>query len=220
MAVRPCLKNWMSGLCKQPEVKRVFKTSYYSYYNGNHFADDSIFRAIQALAANYRAYGPSIWPGGGWPGAAGKPLPFPADYRFHSAMTGTLGLGDDLNRYTPAKEQEVAGLVWEYKAIRPIVQEGDLYRLVSPRSGSLAALEYVTLDRTAAVVFVFRHTDHYWQAATRVRLCGLAPLRRYRIEGLKEGQEIIASGQSLTSLGILPELGGHFASALIKLTSV
>lgn len=141
-------------------------------------------------------------------------------YRFHSAMTGTLGLGNDLNRYTPAKEQEVAGLVREYKAIRPIVQEGNLYRLVSPRSGSLAALEYVTLDRTAAVVFVFRHTDHYWQAATRVRLCGLDPLRRYRIEGLKEGQEIIASGQSLMSLGILPELGGHFASALIKLTSV
>lgn len=78
----------------------------------------------------------------------------------------------------------------------------------------------IQLDRTEAVVFIFRYTDHYWQAASRIRLQGLDPLRRYRLEGLQEGPETTASGQSLMSLGLLPELAGHFASALIKLKSV
>jgi alpha-galactosidase len=141
-------------------------------------------------------------------------------YRFHSAMAGVLGLGVDLDRFTPAKEKEVAELVRQYKAIRPIVQDGNLYRLVSPRSGSLSALSYVSPDQTEAVVFVFRHTEHYWLAASRVRLRGLDPLRRYRVEGLQAGRETVASGQSLMSLGLLPELTGHFASALLRLKSV
>lgn len=139
-------------------------------------------------------------------------------YRFHSAMTGTLGVGEDLHRYTPEYEAEVAAYIREYKAIRPIVQEGDLYRLISPRRGSLAALEYVKPDRSEAVVFVYRHTEHYWFSAARVRLCGLDPARSYRVEGLR--REIVVSGQSLMSLGLLPELSGHFASALIKLTAL
>lgn len=87
----------------------------------------------------------------------------------------------------------------EYKEIRPLVQEGALYRLLSPRSGPLAALEYVSPDRSEAAIFAFRHTEHYWQAATRLRLRGLDPARRYRVSGLKVGQEIIVSGQSLLS---------------------
>ncbi|MBN9389763.1 MAG: alpha-galactosidase [Chloroflexi bacterium] len=141
-------------------------------------------------------------------------------FRFHSAMTGALGLGDDLTRYTPEREQAVIEFVREYKEIRPIVQEGALYRLLSPRSGPIAALQYVLPDRSEAVVFVFRHTEHYWQAATRIRLQGLDPARRYRVTGLKAGQEIKVSGQSLMSLGILPELSGHFASTLVKLKAV
>jgi alpha-galactosidase len=141
-------------------------------------------------------------------------------FRFHSAMTGMLGLGDDLTRYTPEREQAVIQFVREYKEIRPIVQEGGLYRLLSPRGGTLSALEYVLPDRGEAVVFIFRHTDHYWQAAARIRLQGLDPARRYRVTGLKEGQEITASGESLMNLGILPDLTGHFASALVKLKAL
>jgi alpha-galactosidase len=140
-------------------------------------------------------------------------------YRFHSAMTGSLGLGEDLNHYTEAQMTEVAALVAEYKAIRPIVQEGLLYRLISPRSNDLTAVQYVSRDRREAVLFVFFHSQHWWRTAIRLYLRGLEPALRYQIEGL-EGHDQPVSGQSLMSLGLKPTLQGHFSSLVIKLRAI
>jgi alpha-galactosidase len=138
-------------------------------------------------------------------------------YRFHSAMTGSLGLGEDLGQYTEEQMAEAAALVTEYKTIRHIVQEGLLYRLISPRTGDLTAVQYVSRDQRESVVFVFLHSQHYWQAAPRVYPHGLDPAGYYRVEGIA-GEARPVSGQSLMKVGLQPNLEGHFGSALIKLT--
>lgn len=139
-------------------------------------------------------------------------------YRFHSAMTGSLGLGEDLTRYTEEQIAEAATLVAEYKTLRHIVQEGLLYRLISPRTGDLAAVQYVSRDQRESVVFVFLHSQHYWQAAPRVYPRGLDPAGYYRIEGIIGEEAKTVSGQSLMRVGLQSNLDGHFGSALIKLT--
>jgi alpha-galactosidase len=140
-------------------------------------------------------------------------------YRFHSAMTGSLGLGEDLSRYTEEQMTEATALVAEYKTLRHIVQEGLLYRLISPRTSDLASVQYVSRDRRESVVFVFLHAQHYWHVAPRVYPRGLDPARHYYIEG-SVGAATPVSGQSLMSLGLQPHLEGHFGSALIKLKMV
>ncbi len=137
-------------------------------------------------------------------------------YRFHSAMMGSLGLGEDLHRYSDEEMEQVAEFVAEYKSIRHTIQHGLLYRLISPRTGDMAAVQYVSEDMSESVVFVFWHSQHYWQVAPRIYLRGLEASGLYRIEGIAYEHHLV-SGQSLMSTGIAPELRGHFASALIKL---
>ena len=142
-------------------------------------------------------------------------------YRFHSSMCGSLGLGEDLNNYSETQMTEAAALVAEYKTVRHIVQEGLLYRLVSPRTNDLAAIEYVSRDRQEAVLLVFLHSQHYWQATPHIYLRGLEPTRRYQVEGAGiEGEDRPVSGQSLMSLGLRVKLRGHFDSSLIKFSAV
>ncbi len=153
----------------------------------------------------------TTWSAG--PGKAGPSL----KYRFHSAMTGSVGLGENLNHYSEEQMSQVAALVEEYKGIRHIVQEGDLYRLSSPRSSHLTAVQYVTRDRAEAVVLAFLHSQHFWQGQPRLYLRGLEPARLYTVEGRDEPP---ASGQSLMSLGLKPNLDAREGSVLIRLRAV
>src|SRR5690606_9229041 len=95
------------------------------------------------------------------PPARFRPRSTSLRYRFHSAMTGSLGIGLDLNKLSANEKAECAGYVQQYKAIRSTVQNGELYRLVSPRSPHGTALQYVSKDRTQAVLFAFRHSQQY-----------------------------------------------------------
>ena len=57
-------------------------------------------------------------------------------FRFHQAMTGALGLGANLLKWTAAEMQEARDHIETYKRIRHIVQHGSLYRLASLRDGT------------------------------------------------------------------------------------
>jgi alpha-galactosidase len=88
------------------------------------------------------------------------------EYRFRTAMQGILGIGADLRRWGPPERALAQREIALYKRIRPIVQQGDLYRLVSPFSSNRCAVEYVAEDRSAAVVLMYNIVD----AAAPVRL--------------------------------------------------
>jgi len=69
-------------------------------------------------------------------------------YRFLSSMQGSLGIGANLNNWS-AKDLAVAKeMIAAYKSVREVVQQGSLYRLVSPRDKSeMSATESVAEDR-------------------------------------------------------------------------
>jgi alpha-galactosidase len=54
------------------------------------------------------------------------------EYRFLSSMQGSLGIGANLNKWTPEDFAAAKRLIAEYKAVRATVQDGALYRLISP----------------------------------------------------------------------------------------
>ena len=79
----------------------------------------------------------------------------PLSYRFHVAMTGSLGIGGDLTRWSTDELGEARELVDAYKSIRHLVQHGRLYRLASVRKGTLGAVEYLDATGNEAVVLAF-----------------------------------------------------------------
>ena len=52
---------------------------------------------------------------------------------------------------------------------RGTVQDGDLYRLLSPRTSDVTANEYVAKDGKEAVLFAFRHAQRFRGHAGRGR---------------------------------------------------
>lgn len=138
-------------------------------------------------------------------------------YRFHSAMTGALGIGGNLNRWTDAELEEASVLIAAYKEIRPIVQHGRQYRLLSPSEGSLSAVQYVDDDRRESVLFVFLQVQQFGDGMPRIRLSGLEPERVYRVQG---DECFDMSGSGLMNIGVPVTLKGDYDSVMIRIRAI
>lgn len=146
-------------------------------------------------------------------------------YRFLSAMQGSLGVGANLNKWTPQDFAIAKKMIAQYKVIRPIVQRGALYRLISPANNSEQSVtEYVAQNRSKAVVFAFLHSSHELYPFPRIHLDGLDANATYRIQGLdgKLADDTLpeASGAYWMHRGIDVELHGDFQAAAFTLQRV
>ena len=111
-----------------------------------------------------------------WNGKAG------IKFRTDVAMMGKLGFDIDLSHLD---EREVAfcqQAVQTYNALKPVILDGDLYRLVSPYSGQHTSSMYVSKDKSRAVVFAFDVYPRYAEKLLPVRLQGLEADRTYRVK--------------------------------------
>lgn len=79
----------------------------------------------------------------------------PFKYRADVACSGRLGVEMKPTDLSEADRKFLVSVIADYKRIRPVVQQGDLHRLVSPCDHDHAALMYVAEDRRRAVVFVY-----------------------------------------------------------------
>ena len=145
-------------------------------------------------------------------------------FRFLVAMEGSLGIGANLNKFTPEDMATAKELVAFYKAIRPTVQQGLLYRLIAPsRPGApseRAASEYVSTDGTQAVVFAYLHSQNFGDPYPLVRLMGLDPKAVYRLRPL-DPKQVRSSGEASGSYwmghGLELNLHGDYDSTAVVL---
>lgn len=152
----------------------------------------------------------------------------PLKFRFLVAMEGSLGIGSNLNHFTPEDMATSKELVAFYKSVRPIVQQGAQYRLIAPsRPGApseRAATEYVSEDGTHAVVFAYLHSSNFGDLYPAVRLAGLEPEAMYRLrpldaEQVKSAQQE-ASGAYWMHHGLELDLRGDYDSTAVVLERV
>jgi alpha-galactosidase len=144
------------------------------------------------------------------------------EYRFLSSMQGSLGIGASLNKWTPEDSATAKRLVAEYKTVRTTVQDGALYRLLSPSGGSeYSVTESVARDGHEAAVFAFLHSSQKGQPYPQVYLRGLDPNASYSLhvqEGkLAEGTVDKASGEYWMQHGVGVSLHGDFQAAFFTL---
>ncbi|HEY2278117.1 MAG TPA: alpha-galactosidase [Streptosporangiaceae bacterium] len=141
----------------------------------------------------------------------------PLSYRFHVAMSGTLGLGGNLSEWTEDERIEARQLVARYKEIRPVVQHGRQYRLASTQDGPLGAVQYRSADGDRigdrVVVLAWTGVRHFRPWPTRLRLTGLDPEASYRDEDTGEER----TGASLMQLGMKLPDDLDYASLLVRL---
>lgn len=145
-------------------------------------------------------------------------------YRFLSAMQGSLGIGANLNKWTVEDFATAKQLIAEYKQIRKMVQQGALYRLVSPREGSnISSTESVSEDGRSAVVFAFLHSQQMGYPFPALHLQGLQPQMVYSVRALSgtlpKDTPAQASGAFWMHRGIRLALTGDFTAQAVLFTT-
>ena len=151
----------------------------------------------------------------------------PLKFRFDVAMSGRLGF--ELHPKNMAAEEVVFAkqVVKDYKRLRPVIQQGDLYRLVSPWTHSYASLMYVNDDKSRAVVFLYglnRPVMSDYPAP--LMLQGLDLSKSYRLTEInkeKRGHCRVSgktlSGTALMGMGVPVKLSGDYDSAVFELVA-
>lgn len=114
------------------------------------------------------------------------------------AMAGNLGYELDLTQLTQMELDEITQQVTKYKTIRPIIQQGDLYRLLNPTTTpNETALMYVDKAKAAAVVTYCKVLAQAESPTVVLRLKGLDATATYQDVQTKQcygGDELMYVG--------------------------
>lgn len=109
--------------------------------------------------------------------------PTSLDFKFDVSMAGVLAVGDDLRKWTDADKAVAAKKIAEYKVIRPLIQQGTVYHLVSPFEEDRSALQYVD-ETTKSAVICYNMAEYLMGSQYTSR-----PANTLRLKGLKADQE-------------------------------
>ena len=109
----------------------------------------------------------------------------PLKYRIDVAMSGRLGMEIQPKNMTDTEKELCKKAIADYKMIRPVVQLGDIYRLVSPYDHmGVASLMYVSPEKDKAVFYWWK-TEHFInEHLPRIKMAGLQADKLYKIHEL------------------------------------
>lgn len=146
-------------------------------------------------------------------------------------MSGRLGMEIQPKDMTKEEKEFSRRAIKAYKNIRPIVQLGDLYRLISPyENKGLASLMYVTPEKEKSVVFAYKLSHLIDMKLPYIRLDGLDADKFYKITDLTPNNEKkpcylngkIISGKTLMEQGLNVKklMKNQYASLALELSIV
>ena len=140
------------------------------------------------------------------------------EFRGLVSMSGNMGYELDVSKMTDEEKSGVKKQIETCSQIRHTVLHGDQYRLKSPFEGNETAWVFVSSDRKEAVAFYFYTLA---EANTRpgwLKLAGLEPARKYRIESTGE----IFNGDYLMKVGLMTpsRSSGDFKGAMWRLLAL
>lgn len=131
-------------------------------------------------------------------------------YRVDVASSGRLGMELQPSKMSEDEKAFCRKAIETYKDIRPIVQQGDLYRLVSPYDDAgFVSLMYCTPEKDRAVFYWWKTENYVAQVVPAARMAGLDPDRMYTVKELnRDGSKALSfegktfSGRFLMDVGL------------------
>lgn len=105
-------------------------------------------------------------------------------YRTDVCSSCKLGFDIDLKPLKGTDDYTfVQQAVKNWSRLKPVILDGDQYRLVSPYETDHSALNYVSKDKSHAVLFAYNlHPRYKEPRLLKVRMQGLDPQRQYTVE--------------------------------------
>ncbi len=145
------------------------------------------------------------------------------DYRFDVSMSGVLGIGFDITKWTGEEKKLAKDKIMRYKEIRSLVQFGNLYRLISPFKENKTALEYISDNRSSAVLLCYNMGEYLdgsisqTKGVQALKLQGLKAEAFYKIPQLSDA---VYKGDFLMNIGILWPVKGAYKSLILDVKEV
>jgi len=143
-------------------------------------------------------------------------------YRFDVAMSGVLGVGNDITKWTKEEKTLATEKIKRYKQIRPLIDNGILYRLVSPYKHNRCALQFMSRDGKDGVLCLYNLSENLKgstddpPAGNILQLRGLNDESSYKIE--EDNQ--IYKGSFLMKIGIKWPVNGSLKSKILTFKKV
>lgn len=151
--------------------------------------------------------------------------------KFRTDVASMCKLGFDIGLHEMSKEEleYCKGAVRNWNRLKPVILEGNQYRLVSPYESNHMAVNYVSTDGRQAVLFAYDLHPRFSEKTVPVRMQGLDPSRQYRVEeiNLMPGQGSgysfngrTYSGDYLMKVGLPAFTAGEGLSHVFELTAI
>lgn len=162
-----------------------------------------------------------------WVSGVTKHQPLDLTFKFDASMSGVLGVGDNISKWTAAEVEIAKKKIQEYKQIRPLVQQGTAYRLVSPFTTNQCALEYTSADKDSAAVICYNMAENLAgsepaRETSVLKLQGLNAAAKYQIKypGKDTAAAEIYAGELLMNIGIPWPIKGANKSGVLIVSAV
>jgi len=153
----------------------------------------------------------------------------PLKFRVDVAMMGKLGFDIVVDKLNPSDLEFCKNAVKTYDDLKPVIWQGQQYRLLNPRESNVASIMYVDSAKSSAVMFNYLVNYRYDQGTKNpIKLKGLDPAKRYKLtevnlypgksSGL--GSQSVYSGDFLMKIGIDPHVDADRSSVVLKIVEV
>ena len=149
-------------------------------------------------------------------------------FRTDVAMMCKLGFDIKLEDMTQNEHLYCDQAVKNYNRLKPVILEGDMYRLVSPYGSNHTSSMFVGKDKKTAAVFAFDIHPRYAEKTLPVRLQGLDINKMYRVKEINmmpgsnsslKGNDQVFSGEYLMNVGLDLFTTQQLNSRLIEITA-
>ena len=153
----------------------------------------------------------------------------PIKYRTDVAMMGKLGFDIVVSHLKENDLKYVQGAINLYNNLKPIIWQGDQYRLANPREGSVASILYLNESKSNGVIFNYLVNNRYDEGSKfPIKLKGLDAGKKYQIKEVNlypgTNSSIDAtktySGDFLMKIGFNPQVNSGRTSVILQIDEI
>lgn len=153
----------------------------------------------------------------------------PLKFRTDVAMIGKLGFDIVVSKLSPKDLEFCQNAISNYNTVKPIIWQGNQYRLSDPVTSSVASVLYLDSVKTSGVIFNYLVNGRYSMGSKLpIRLKGLDPAKKYRLTELNLYPDTKSSldpgktytGDFLMNIGFNPDVNTKRTSVVLKLEAI
>ncbi len=150
----------------------------------------------------------------------------PIKFRTDVAMMGKLGFDIVVSKLNGNDLKFCQDAIQTYDVMKPVIWQGDQYRLANPREGSVASVLYLNAEKSSGVIFNYLVNNRYGEGSKRpILLKGLDAAQKYKLKEVNLYPGVnstiddsrIYTGDFLMKVGFNPDVNAGRTSVVLQL---